>query len=178
MPALAKSVATHVKSESCFTWPMINLFIQFHAKLFLMCVVFIVPLFCSGVQSFVWDRHTIGVVPSTAVAALHHHLSVVWCPADTVILHLNCGPFRLCLYVFVWKNGAFLFCKALYSLCLMFFSWNWHSSSLTPTPKTDAKANAKSLQLRVDCCICSAAIFYITTALFCLKWNGWLMEVT
>lgn len=62
----------------------------------------------------VW--HTIWAVPRTAVAALHRHLSFVWGPADTVDLHLDCGP----VWFRVRKKVALKVCNCqLYCLCFM-----------------------------------------------------------
>lgn len=80
---------------------------------------FTVPLFCGRVQRFVWDRHTNGVVPIIAVAALHHHLVVVWGPADAVNLNLNCFPFRFC-WGFFCKQILEPFCFGM--LCIVFVS--------------------------------------------------------
>lgn len=97
---------------------------------------FTVPFFCGGVQCFVWDRHTV-----IAVAALHRHLLVVWGPAETVNLHLKCGPFRFSSYLLVCK-----YCSSS-KLCTVFVScffletctplvWLYHITQL-------AKDNAK-----------------------------------
>ncbi len=49
------------------------------------------------------SQASVRVVPDIAVAALHHHLLVVWGPADTVNHHLKCGPFRFCPYLLLCK---------------------------------------------------------------------------
>ncbi len=121
--------------------------------IFTQCEFFF-KYFLSALRS----QASVEVVQDIADAALHHPLLVVWDPADTVNHHLSwtvalSGFARICWYV---NTGAFLFFEALYSVHLIFLSWDWHSSGLISSYNTVVKSNGKNLQLLEDCCICTA----------------------
>lgn len=65
----------------------------------------------------VWQTHNLGGTKNcSSCTAPYRHLSFVWGPADTVDLHLDCGP----VWFRVRKKVALKVCNCqLYCLCFM-----------------------------------------------------------